>query len=968
MSRQRLILAVNLALALAVGLFVWSRVQPRLPTDVRRDLLLDTARVELKEGFADVDRLFAWSDEKRSNPDRNEVALPVGRDSRLIWHVEARPGRFAMGAARLQNQLGADDTPCRVRVSVVGRPELFVEAQVPGCPADAGDSPVERFDPADPGLATKLKFREGPSVPLVLELPDGAAALQIEVVSEQAPTDGALALLSPRVEMEPLTVRAEELVARVPLERRLLADVARDDGAPARVRLGTRRQLGDGGQEHGPSQPIEVGAVEAMGAFVGKGGTGLVDERPALALAGDASREFSVDIAADTHLCGALALDERMPPGTRAALEVSVDGARVALLPIGGRRWEPVDVPLGAHAGSARTLRLALVDAELQATPVVFPEFDFTNQRQTLWRVTPERVRLAISDPVLRRTVAVPRRTASSSRPSVILIQVETLRADVLPLYGGKTAGLAPHFDALGKASVVFDAAMTPSSWTVPTTSTLLTGLPPAAHGAVDHALMVLPGDKPTLAELARQAGVATGAVVASDILRPAAGYDRGFESYARVPWVNARQVNDLASAFIENHSGQQFFLFLHYFDPHGPLNPPGEWRNKYVESELQGQVVFEVQERVRNRMLAWVSGTGEALTPDDPDMRFLRGLYLGEVAWFDHQLGELLAGLKRMGRERDTLIVLTADHGEEFMEHGMYGHGSQLFDETLHVPLLVRAPKDFTLPSQAGARVTEVTSTAGLFASVLRWLGVPFDEGSVLHGIERRDDFAISETSKGVAYDRVGDPFRRYLASVRTGDWRMIARERVECESGPPDLMFYDLRADPGSTHALTREQVHDPAVLKRLSELLEGSRQWAHAHRGAAPLPGGGAQTAEALSALGYVGSDMTAPGAGAPRMASLSGTLRASRDVSLRGDLKLLLVAVAVGAGGGAGGGAGARTTETVLSVGTDGAWDAGERAAGCYRLRVTRPGTDGPLLERDVYLAPGQSQVVDLVIDV
>ncbi|HZJ71231.1 MAG TPA: sulfatase, partial [Planctomycetota bacterium] len=722
------------------------------------------------------------------------------------------------------------------------------------------------------------------------------------------------------------------------------------DSSP-RVRLGTRRRLGEGGQEVGPTQPVEVGVVEAIGAFVGKGGAGA-DERPALTFTGDASHEFTVDIAADTHLCGALALDERMPPGTRAALEVSLDGARVALLPIGGRRWEPVDVPLGAHAGPARTLRLALVDAELQAAPVVFPEFDFANQRQTLWRVTPERVRLAISDPVLRRTVAVPRRVASSSRPSVVLIQVETLRADVLPLYGGTTADLAPTFDALGKSSVVFDTAITPSSWTVPTTSTLLTGLPPAAHGAVDHALMVLPGDKPTLAELARQAGVATGAVVASDILRPAAGYERGFESYARVPWVNARQVNDLASAFIENHEGQQFFLFLHYFDPHGPLNPPAEWRNKYLEPELQGLVVFEVQERIRNRMLAWVSGAGAAPTPDDPDMRFLRGLYLGEVAWFDHQLGELLAGLKRLGRERDTLVVITADHGEEFMDHGMYGHGSQLFDETLHVPLLVRAPKDFMLPAHAGQHVTEVTSTAGLFASVLHWLGVPFDADSVLHGLERRDDFAISETSKGVAYDRVGDPFRRYLASVRTPDWRMVSRERVECESGPPDLLFYDLRADPGAMHALTREQVHDPAALKRLSELLEGARQWALAHRGAAPLPGGGAQTAETLSALGYVGGGMSAPGTASPRMASLSGTLRVSPATATHGALTLVLVAL------------GDSAHETLITVEPDGAWNAGELATGCYRLRVTQAGFAAPRLERDVFLAPGATQVIDL----
>jgi len=849
-SRRTLLVAVNLALAVALGAWVWGRLQPRLPTDARRDLLLDAGRVELLEGFDDLDRLLAWSDEKRHNPDRTEVALAVRRDCRLVWHVEARPGRFTLAAARLQKQLGADDTPCRVRVSVPGRPELAVEAQVPGCPADDGLNPVQRYDTGQPET---FNWREGPAVPLELALPEGAAALQIEVISEGPPADGMLALLSPRVEMTPALVRPEELTASVPMERRLMADVAREGGAGARVRLGTRRRLDAAGQPSGEAEPIEVGAVEAIGAFPAKGGLGI-DERPALVFSGDASREFEVDIAPDTRFVAALALDERMPPGTSAAIELAVDGAPVARLPVGGRRWERVDVAFGEHAGAGRRLRLSLVDARLEPAAITFQEFDFAQQRQQLWSVLAERLRVAVSDPLLVRATQVPRRTASPARPSVLLIQVETLRADVLPIYGGATAGLTPNLDALAARGVVFDRAMTPSSWTVPTTSTLLTGLPPASHGAVDHALMVLPGDKPTLAELARQAGVATGAVVASDILRPAAGYERGFESFARVPWANARQVNDLAAAFLENHAGQQFFLFLHYFDPHGPLNPPGEWRDRYVEPELRQLVVREAEARLLARMLAAAKGEGVAPGPDDADIRFLRGLYLGEVAWLDHQLGELLAGLERLGRERDTLVVLTADHGEEFMEHGMYGHGSQLFDETLHVPLLVRAPEDFRIPARAGTRVVEVTSTGGLFASVLRWLDVPFDEDEVLPGIERRQDFAVSETSKGVAYDRRGDPFRRYLGSVRTSDWRMVSRERVEGEAGEPELIFYDLRADPGATRPLTKDEVQDAAVRQRLGGLFEGARRWALEHRGAAPLPGGGAQTDAILRALGY------------------------------------------------------------------------------------------------------------------
>ncbi|HZL99684.1 MAG TPA: sulfatase-like hydrolase/transferase, partial [Planctomycetota bacterium] len=416
------------------------------------------------------------------------------------------------------------------------------------------------------------------------------------------------------------------------------------------------------------------------------------------------------------------------------------------------------------------------------------------------------------------------------------------------------TAGLAPRFDALARSGVVFDRAMAPSSWTVPSTSTLMTGLPPSAHGAVDNDSMVLPGDIPTLAERARAAGVATGAVVANELLRPAAGYARGFESYARIPYCNARQVNDLAAAFLENHSGQQFLLYLHYFDPHGPVNAPGEWRDRYVEPELRHLVVREAEGRLLEALKASMAGRGPAPTPDDPDVRFLRQRYLGEVAYLDALLAELLDGLERLGRDRDTIVVITADHGEEFMDHGMYGHGSQLFDETLHVPLIVLAPEDVRLPWRPGTRVPDLVNTSGLYASILDWLDVPFDPDQVLAGLDQRVAFAISETHKGVANDNRGDPLRRYLACVRTADWRLITSERVEGESGPQVQVLYDLRADPDCQSPLPADAEAQAAVRKELLQLLGEFLDWAKGHRGASPIPGGSLQTIEMLKQMGY------------------------------------------------------------------------------------------------------------------
>jgi hypothetical protein len=149
-SRQRLLVAINLALALALGAWVWSRLQPRLPTDARRDLLLDAARVELLEGFDDLDQLLAWSDEKRTNPDRTEIALPVRRDCKLEWRVEARPGasRWARRACRSSSEPTTRRAACASRCPV-GRRSRWRRS----CP------PARRTTGSTPSSATTPTIR-----------------------------------------------------------------------------------------------------------------------------------------------------------------------------------------------------------------------------------------------------------------------------------------------------------------------------------------------------------------------------------------------------------------------------------------------------------------------------------------------------------------------------------------------------------------------------------------------------------------------------------------------------------------------------------------------------------------------------------------------------------------------------------------------------------------------------------------
>jgi arylsulfatase A-like enzyme len=352
----------------------------------------------------------------------------------------------------------------------------------------------------------------------------------------------------------------------------------------------------------------------------------------------------------------------------------------------------------------------------------------------------------------------------------------------------------------------------------------------------------VRPGDRPTLAARARDAGQATGAVVASDILRPHAGFGRGFQSYAHVPYSNARQVNDLAGAFLENHVGQQFLLFLHYFDPHGPYNAPGEWRDRYVEPALRGLTVAGAEARWKAAMQA---GTPPA--QDDPDMRFLYQRYLGEIAWFDHQLGELLAGLERLDLLDSTIVVLTADHGEEFMEHGGWWHGTTLYEEQIHVPLLVKWPKGKV---GAPARVDDhPVRHIDIVPTLLTQAGAPIP--AAMQGIDLAVPMAQRSEADRMVYAEE-DHEGNVLRSIRTSEWKLIEANPGN-PRGLPDLELFAIGQDPKETQDVAPQNA---PVTAEMRQHAEAQRQLA-----ASQAVEGGEQAkltreeCEKLRVLGYV-----------------------------------------------------------------------------------------------------------------
>jgi arylsulfatase A-like enzyme len=458
-----------------------------------------------------------------------------------------------------------------------------------------------------------------------------------------------------------------------------------------------------------------------------------------------------------------------------------------------------------------------------------------------------EQVRIGLADPRIVTPVSRPRRRSDREHPSIVVVQVETLRADVLGLYGGGRADLTPNLDALAAEAVVWERAMAPSSWTLPSTATLFTGLFPSAHGVVKPERAVMPAAVPTLAEIAREQGIVTGALLANDLLRSEAGFLRGFSVAASLPATDARGVGSLARAFLENHAGQQFFLMLHHWDPHYPYDAPAALRERFAEVDLAQHDADHAMERILSGLRM-----GRPVEADDPDVRVSRARYLAAIAFWDEGLGELIATIESLGLAESTIVIVTSDHGEEFGEHGWIGHGSWLHDETVHVPLLAWAPG-----GQLGEprRIEGIVSTAGLFGWILDLLDVPYDRSDAVPplSLHRSGRYAFSETNQGVVADGRGDALRRLVTSVRGPDDLLIWRHPLPEEDDQAVLVeeYFDLSSDPGARTPLPLEG----SGYEALSSAMRDALRWSAERRAATPLPGVDAEWLDALQRIGYV-----------------------------------------------------------------------------------------------------------------
>jgi arylsulfatase A-like enzyme/Flp pilus assembly protein TadD len=354
----------------------------------------------------------------------------------------------------------------------------------------------------------------------------------------------------------------------------------------------------------------------------------------------------------------------------------------------------------------------------------------------------------------------------------VVLLTLDTTRADALGAYGNRAA-LTPTLDALAARGTRWTGAVSPVPLTLPAHVSLLTGLVPPEHGIHDNGTAVLPKDVPTLAAAFASRGYSTAAFVASRVLDRRFGLDRGFQVYDDkapaeqigeygYPERNARQMTDAALAWLAKRpAGKPFFLWVHYYDPHAPYNPPG------VDPRAPG---------------------GQ--------------LYAGEVAYMDREIGRLLGNLPR-----HCVIAAVGDHGESLGEHGERTHGVFLYHSTLHVPLIVAGPG---VPQ--GKAVAEAAPTLRLASTLLRLTGAGPAFGEPLPGLGGKP--------AGTLYAESRFPLTAYgwspLEAVFDGRWKLIVAPRPE---------LYDLGADPGETRNLLSDRRDDARRLKTALQAAQRS-----------------------------------------------------------------------------------------------------------------------------------------------
>jgi arylsulfatase A-like enzyme len=431
-----------------------------------------------------------------------------------------------------------------------------------------------------------------------------------------------------------------------------------------------------------------------------------------------------------------------------------------------------------------------------------------------------------------------------SPRPDIVLVTLDTLRADSLGSYGYHR-DTSPFLDRLAADGLRFSRAYSVSSWTVPAMASLMTGLHPESHG-VTHGLVqegavlgqeVLAAEFDLLAEILQRQGYRTFAVIASLHLASEFGFAQGFDRFENLGFVNSPKVLPVLEGMREDIRGADgpVFVWVHLFDPHDPYQPRRPWIRDYFPQpgELRRAGFSSPRELRKHRAVSTV--------PPDPAVEevaeFARAAYDSEINFTDRAVAKIFEVLEVSVSD---LVVVTSDHGEEFLEHRDFGHAGTLFEEQVRIPLIVRLPQG----AHAGRVIEEPVSLLDVLPSLLDYLAI--DPPPSVSGRSFLAAVSGEESPPRSVYLSLSRPDAE-LRGILAGDWKLI-RDHREADA----LQLFDLGNDPAEQADRSADHPEKAAQLAReLSHHLAA----VESTRPRTALEEVSPETLEQLRALGYV-----------------------------------------------------------------------------------------------------------------
>ncbi|MEM9067228.1 MAG: sulfatase [Myxococcota bacterium] len=498
-----------------------------------------------------------------------------------------------------------------------------------------------------------------------------------------------------------------------------------------------------------------------------------------------------------------------VPENARLIAEASAD-VRVVAITDEGRS------DLGLHSG--------LIDVDLSAHADDILRLEFEAGTEPVSLASPRIVTPADENAVARQP------------ENVLLVLVDTLRADRLAPINPQTRVRTPGLAAFAAGATTFTHAHAQENWTKPSVATLLSGLMPWEHTATQQG-SVVPRSVELLPELLKEHGYATASFICNGYVSDRFGFRQGWDTYRNYIREGRRtRARDVAADVLSWLDGRPtdrpFFVYVHTIDPHVPYRPPREFLEMYGDADYSGPVNFR-----RDSTLLENVKLGR-LRLAARDRAHLEALYDGEISYHDVHFRSILDGLERRGVADSTMVILTSDHGEEFWDHGSVGHGHSVYEELLHVPLFVR------LPGEPPRRVTSAVGLVDVMPTILEALGKPIPAG--LAGRSFLGELRGAD---------VGAP--RVTVSGFMDNWRTVTSDRWKLVMRPGNrIRLFDLRDDPREQNNVAAER---PLTVRHLREelalRLESTRRSQRRRRHNSRTTTIDAETEAQLRALGYV-----------------------------------------------------------------------------------------------------------------